>query len=164
MGDRTQRRDNTPTTSQTMTTSTQASTDSDSRTESPRILRLRGGHTSSARSVQWAEDVVDNEGLGRKSSKVCCIYHKPKAVGESSDESSSDDSSSSSDSDSDSGADGKKRSGDAKKTPACGHSHRHGRHRRRDQGDKQKRPPSPNAYEKVPKYKPKEDQAPASKA
>ena len=43
---------------------------------------------------------------------VCCIYHKPKAVDESSDESSSDDSSSSSDSDSDSGADDKKRSGD----------------------------------------------------
>ncbi len=96
---------------------------------------------------------------------VCCIYHKPKAVDESSDESSSDDSSSSSDSDSDSGADDKKRSGDAKKTPACGHSHGHGRSRRRKgQGDKQKRPPSPNAYEKVPKHKPKEEQAPASKA
>ncbi|KAJ6441974.1 protein phosphatase inhibitor domain-containing protein [Purpureocillium lavendulum] len=162
MGDRTQRRDNTPTTSQT---TTQNSTDSETRAEPTRILRLRGGHTSSGRSVQWAEDVVDNEGLGRKSSKVCCIYHKPKGVDESSDESSSDDSSSS-DSDSDSGADDKKRSGDGKKAPACGHSHghRHGRSRRRGQGDKQKRPPSPNAYEKVPKYKPKEEQAPTSKA
>lgn len=35
----------------------------------PRILRLRGRHAPSDRSVQWAEDVVDNEGLGRKSSK-----------------------------------------------------------------------------------------------
>lgn len=69
MGDRTQRRDNTPTTSQT---TTQNSTDSETRTESPRVLRLRGGHTSSGRSVQWAEDVVDNEGLGRKSSKGAC--------------------------------------------------------------------------------------------
>lgn len=33
------------------------------------ILRLRGGHTANGRSVQWADDVVDNEGLGRKSSK-----------------------------------------------------------------------------------------------
>lgn len=35
----------------------------------PRILRLRGRHNANGRSVQWAEDVVDNEGLGRKSSK-----------------------------------------------------------------------------------------------
>ncbi|PGH28636.1 hypothetical protein GX50_08621 [[Emmonsia] crescens] len=53
------------------------------------------------RSIRWAEDVVDNEGLGRKSSKVCCIYHKARPVGESSSESSSDSSSDSSDSDSD---------------------------------------------------------------
>jgi protein phosphatase 1 regulatory subunit 11 len=34
--------------------------------------------------------VVDNEGLGRKSSKRCCIFHKKKAFGESSTESDSD--------------------------------------------------------------------------
>ena len=34
------------------------------------VLRLRGAHEPQARArVQWAEDVVDNEGLGRKSSK-----------------------------------------------------------------------------------------------
>jgi len=87
--------------------------------------------------VQWAEDVVDNEGLGRKSSKVCCIYHKPKGVEESSDESSS----------SDSDTDSEPESRDGDKMPACGHSHR---------GSKQKRRPSPNAYEKVPKQKPKD--------
>ncbi|KAK2070861.1 hypothetical protein P8C59_005323 [Phyllachora maydis] len=64
------------------------------------ILRLRGAHPSRGRSVQWREDVVDNEGLGRKKSKVCCIYHRPKAVDESSDDSSSS-SSGPSDSDSD---------------------------------------------------------------
>ncbi len=38
-------------------------------------LRLRGAgegemeRTESGRRIQWAEDVVDNEGLGRKSSK-----------------------------------------------------------------------------------------------
>merc|ERR1712054_242014 len=43
------------------------------------------------KAVSWTDGVVDNEGLGRKSSKCCCIYHRPKAFDESSsDESSSD--------------------------------------------------------------------------
>jgi protein phosphatase 1 regulatory subunit 11 len=41
----------------------------ETREQAPQILRLRGAHASNGRSVQWAEDVVDNEGLGRKSSK-----------------------------------------------------------------------------------------------
>ncbi|EEY15496.1 conserved hypothetical protein [Verticillium alfalfae VaMs.102] len=32
-------------------------------------LRLRGAHAPARPSVQWADDVVDNEGLGRKKSK-----------------------------------------------------------------------------------------------
>jgi protein phosphatase 1 regulatory subunit 11 len=32
--------------------------------------------------------VVDNEGMGRKSSKRCCIFHKQRAFGESSTDSS----------------------------------------------------------------------------
>jgi len=32
--------------------------------------------------------VQDNEGLGRKSSKRCCIFHKQRAFGESSTDSS----------------------------------------------------------------------------
>ncbi|KAL3960102.1 hypothetical protein ACCO45_005219 [Purpureocillium lilacinum] len=128
MGDRTQRRDNTPTTSQT---TTQNSTDSETRTESPRVLRLRGGIPRAGGRCSGPRTWWTMKGSGGRA---------PRAVDESSDESSSDDSSSSSDSDSDSGADDKKRSGDAKKTPA------------------------PNAYEKVPKHKPKEEQAPASKA
>lgn len=123
---------------------------------------------------------MDNEGLGRKSSKgtlsrclgssgflfreafcshvsllVCCIYHKPKAVDESSDESSS-----SSDSDASSGA-GSDYDADRKgKARACGHDHgRRGRkkdHKKGDDGESRRRRPSPNAYEKVPKPKPKE--------
>lgn len=75
----------------------------------PLVLRLRGAHDTSARPstrrrITWAEDVVDNEGLGRKSSKVCCIYHRPREFGESSSEDDSSDSDSSSDgSDSDDG-------------------------------------------------------------
>ena len=44
-----------------------------------------------AGGVKWAEETVDNEHLGRKSSKRCCIFHKNKVFGESdSDESDSD--------------------------------------------------------------------------
>ena len=49
------------------------------------ILRLRG-----KKYVKFTEDTIDNEGLGRKSSKRCCIFHKRKAFGESSSESSSE--------------------------------------------------------------------------
>ncbi|KAE8219858.1 hypothetical protein CF319_g6528 [Tilletia indica] len=52
------------------------------------------------RRVVWADDTVDNEHLGKKSSKICCIYHKPRAF----DESDSDESSASSGSDSEAGS------------------------------------------------------------
>jgi protein phosphatase 1 regulatory subunit 11 len=42
-------------------------------------------------NITWSEDTVDNENLGRKTSKRCCIFHKNKVFGESdSDESDSD--------------------------------------------------------------------------
>ncbi|KAJ7040773.1 phosphatase inhibitor-domain-containing protein [Mycena alexandri] len=53
-------------------------------------LRLRGGPRRTRQRVVWDDDVVDNEGCGRKSSKICCIYHKPKNFDESSDSDSSD--------------------------------------------------------------------------
>ncbi|RKF53938.1 Type 1 phosphatases regulator YPI1 [Golovinomyces cichoracearum] len=63
------------------------------------VLRLRGASTgaestsekneSDSRHIKWDETVVNNEGMGKKKSKVCCIYHAPRAFGESSDESSS---------------------------------------------------------------------------
>jgi len=102
--------------------------------------------------IQWAEDVVDNEGLGRKKSKVCCIYHAPKAIDESSDESSSD--SSSDDSDSDGGDDGGARpSGTGRGKKDCGHDGHDGHDHGKDKGKGRAR--SPNAYEKVPKVKAK---------
>lgn len=36
-------------------------------------------------SVHWTDDTVDNEHLGRKSSKKCCIYHAPRQFGKWSD-------------------------------------------------------------------------------
>ncbi|KAF2018213.1 hypothetical protein BU24DRAFT_449717 [Aaosphaeria arxii CBS 175.79] len=130
-------------------------------------LRLRAEPTEQ-RHIQWAEDVVDNEGMGKKSSKVCCIYHKPRAVGESSDESSSD---SSSDSDSDSEPDnstarpaggrpgGKGRGRRPHKHDEDGHNHDgdgHGHGEPSGAPKPRRRPhrkPSPNAYEKMPKNK-----------
>ncbi|PFH48217.1 hypothetical protein AMATHDRAFT_66049 [Amanita thiersii Skay4041] len=70
-------------------------------------IRLRGaaGRSRAAgqrrRVVAWGEDVIDNEGCGRKSSKVCCIYHKPRRFDESSSSSSDDESDSDVDSDAD---------------------------------------------------------------
>ncbi len=137
----------------------------------PIVLRLRGAHdasgsnTSTRRRIQWAEDVIDNEGLGRKSSKVCCIYHKTRAFGESSSEedsssdSSSDDSNAGgSDSPDDGGArmSGKRRGRqngrghEHKHDDDCAHGHSHGK-------GKGKRKPSPNAYEKMPKYNTKQE-------
>ncbi|WWC70121.1 uncharacterized protein I206_104068 [Kwoniella pini CBS 10737] len=51
------------------------------------VLKLRGGPLKKQRVV-WTDETVDNEGMGKKKSKICCIYHKPKAFDESSDESS----------------------------------------------------------------------------
>lgn len=96
---------------------------------------------------------------------VCCIYHRPKGVDESSDESSSD--SSSSDSDSDSEPERKRKVGGGKDD--CGHNHDHGHnhshsHRRgRRTNGKKKRAPSPNAYEKIPKQKPRDTNQEVSK-
>jgi len=122
------------------------------------VLRLRGAHdagggTSLRRRITWAEDVVDNEGLGRKSSKVCCIYHRPREFGESSSEDDSSDSDSNSDdTGGDSGDDGGARMAGNRRGRKFEHNHGKG-----GGGDgcgkgKGKRKPSPNAYEKMPRY------------
>ena len=59
-----------------------------SRDPEPRVrlvLRSRG-----RKKVAWAEGTLDNENAGKKSSKKCCIYEKPRAFGESSSSSSSE--------------------------------------------------------------------------
>jgi len=126
-------------------------------------LVLRGEPSDGSRSIRWAEDVVDNEGMGKKSSKVCCIYHKSHAVGES----SSDESSDSSSDESDSADEGKARmvgaakgKGRRRKHHHC-HDHDHGDGGPEGQGDgegnakgkgvRAPRKSSPNAYERVKK-------------
>eukprot|EP01040_Poterioochromonas_malhamensis_P002702 gene2702-2878_t len=56
--------------------------------EEERVLTL---HLTEAKSITWADGTVDNEHMGKKSSKRCCIYHKPKAFGESDSEESDSD-------------------------------------------------------------------------
>lgn len=123
---------------------TESQPESDSGDDSIGILRLRGDpHSRGPRQIQWADDVVDNEHLGRKKSKICCIYHRPRMPG--------DDSSSDSSSDSDTDSDDSQRGRGRKHDPSCKHhDHSHG-----PSGSNKRNPRevSPNAYERQPRYK-----------
>lgn len=90
-------------------------------------LRLRGGPIEDRR-VRWDQGVIDNEGMGKKKSKVCCIYHRPRAYDESSSEEDSSDES----------------SDDSDDSGSCGGGH----HNHHIHGKKTVRK---NAYEKMPK-------------
>nr|ACO11569.1 phosphatase 1 regulatory subunit 11 [Caligus rogercresseyi] len=52
-------------------------------------LKLR---SQREKKVNWEEGTVDNEELGRKKSKCCCVYKKPRAFGESSSSEDEDES------------------------------------------------------------------------
>lgn len=39
------------------------------------------------KQVSWTQETVDNEHLGKKKSKCCCVYVKPRSFGESDTES-----------------------------------------------------------------------------
>eukprot|EP00960_Hanusia_phi_P049100 759361-Hanusia_phi.AAC.1 len=61
----------------------QSTTASVERTERTQVtLRLAPRHR-----VKWSEDVLDNEGMGKRKSNKCCIFHRKKKFGESSSES-----------------------------------------------------------------------------
>ncbi len=69
-------------------TQTQVETTSQVETAPPPLLML---NLRGRPQITWAEETVDNEHLGRKSSKRCCIFHKVKKFAESdSDETSED--------------------------------------------------------------------------
>lgn len=72
-----------PTGSVTMTVTDAATTRHE---PEPLVLTLQA-HPS----VRWENDVIDNEGMGRKSSKRCCIFHKQRPFDESSTDSSDQD-------------------------------------------------------------------------
>lgn len=110
-------------------TATLTITENEEREDEMLTLTLRARPT-----VRWDESVVDNEGMGRKSSKRCCIFHKQRAFGESSTDSS--------DYDSD-------RSGSSSSTASAGDGKGTG------EDDKAKKPRKiarPKAGSKVPDY------------
>ncbi|KAI9354012.1 phosphatase inhibitor-domain-containing protein [Pilaira anomala] len=143
----TRMREETPTTahgSRTLTVEeieAQSAGESSNDGEEVGVLRLRGDMSSRRpRAIQWDESVIDNEHMNKKKTKICCIYHKPHAVGESSESESS-----SSDSDNSSSSEDER-------------PHRNGKctHKHPIQKKKKKRNPrevSPNAYERQPVYK-----------
>lgn len=130
------------------------------REEPPVVLHLQAVSCSDERRVTWDEDVIDNENMGKKSSKgisslkqafklvVCCIYHRPRAFGESSSEESS--SSSSDDSDYHDDEIPSRRNGDSCNPPNG--SEPCVKHSKSKAAKRGKRKPSPNAYERQPGY------------
>ncbi|KAL5281556.1 PPP1R11 family protein [Megaselia abdita] len=64
-----------------------------SQSQSEPVLKLKLTKSKSKlkekdeKKVAWAEETVDNEHMGKKKSKCCCIYKKPTVFGESSSES-----------------------------------------------------------------------------
>lgn len=105
------------------------------------MLRLRGASRQNAQRVMWGEDVVDNEGCGKKKSKICCIFRKQRPFDESSSESGSD-----SDSSCDEGCDTRDSSARNRVSPRR-HRHAHGPNGGHDSGSDSDR----NAYERSPK-------------
>lgn len=91
--------------------------------------------------MHWTDDVVDNEHMNKKKSKICCIFHPQREFGECSSDSDSGLSDSSSD-----------ESGDERDRP-CNHNHDHDEEHNHNHGKKKARESSPNAYEKQPHYK-----------
>lgn len=88
------------------------------------------------RRVRWSADTHDNEHDGGRTSKSCCIYHRPRRFDESSTESSADESDGSSGSDSscdNSDGNDNDNGGDDAHGAGCGHGGgtRRARQRRR---------------------------------
>ncbi len=112
------------------------------------ILRLRAPIPN--RRVRWETDVIDNEHMNKKKTKICCIFHKQRNFDESSSEEESScesDSGSSSSSDSDSDSDGAGHNDNGKGKPN-GKSNHHKCDHNPGRPRKVRRTPSPNAYEK----------------
>jgi len=46
--------------------------------ESEPTLKLSLKKEKVSRKIKWTEDTIDNEGLGKKKSKCCCQFTKPR--------------------------------------------------------------------------------------
>lgn len=78
------------TSSETITETVQTNTPPPPQQEG-RSLTIKLRKRKTEKKVEWSSDTVDNEHLGRRSSKCCCIYEKPRQFGESSSESEGED-------------------------------------------------------------------------
>ncbi|XP_055075081.1 E3 ubiquitin-protein ligase PPP1R11 [Misgurnus anguillicaudatus] len=78
------------TSSETITETVQTGTPPPPQQEG-RSLTIKLRKRKTDKKVEWSSDTVDNEHLGRRSSKCCCVYEKPRQFGESSSESEGDD-------------------------------------------------------------------------
>ncbi|KAG0309905.1 Type 1 phosphatases regulator ypi1 [Linnemannia gamsii] len=119
------------------------------------VLSLTG-EPSTERRVQWDDDVIDNEHLNKKKSKICCIFKRQKEFGESSDESSSESDSDSSGSESDGGPaskSGKGKGNNNKDDGSCGHDHSDPNHHHHHRAPKKPKKRVLNEYERMPKVK-----------
>lgn len=73
----------------TTTTTTATTTDSVNDTRpTTATIRLK---KKKDKQVKWTDGTVDNEGMGKKSSKCCCVYKKPHSYDESSTDSEQED-------------------------------------------------------------------------
>ncbi|KXS09324.1 hypothetical protein M427DRAFT_64293 [Gonapodya prolifera JEL478] len=70
-------------------TVTQTATDAQAETPAVPVGTLHLTARESGRNVRWDQKVKDNEGMGRKKSKICCIYHPAWTPDQGSDTESS---------------------------------------------------------------------------
>mmetsp|Transcript_4386 Transcript_4386/g.4370 ORF Transcript_4386/g.4370 Transcript_4386/m.4370 type:complete len:135 (+) Transcript_4386:117-521(+) len=128
---------------QSNTTTTSTETNSETRP----ILHLRNNKKDKKAKpkVRWTNDVVDNENMDKKKSKICCIFHPQREFGELSSE-SSDSSSDESDQSDDGTGEGEPNASNGTPGPnvCCGN------HKRKQRKHKKS---TPNAYEKQPTHK-----------
>ena len=114
--------------------------------EVPAVLQLRATQdpprTQEARptrhNVRWEENVIDNENMNKKKTKICCIFHPQNEAEEECNHPSDHDESSSSESENEKDLDFNER--------------RQRRLARRHRKLEKKRTYSPNAYEIQPDY------------
>ncbi|CCK69998.1 type 1 protein phosphatase-activating protein YPI1 KNAG_0D02490 [Huiozyma naganishii CBS 8797] len=105
----------------------------------------KSGSTAARHNVKWEQDVVDNEHLDRKKTKICCIYHpqdEDECVGHNHEEHEHEEGSSSSDSSSESDND-----------EGLNKNQRRQRRIARRKEKLQAADAEPNAYEVQPDYK-----------
>lgn len=54
------------------------------------VLHLTLAPKRRKKSLKWSQDTVDNENLGKRKSKKCCIFHARRQFGDWSDDNDSD--------------------------------------------------------------------------